>query len=451
MRALLLALVASASGCSAVLNFRECDTSKDCEKRMVQGGAPLYCNSDHQCIDTTPCRVSVEATAMGTPLVVAGLYKTSGPSAVNDHSIRQAADLAAAELNSNLMVPIRHVVCDTAGDQAQAVQALKIAVEQFHAVAIVGPDTSGEVIAVAPLVTRYGVAMVSPSATNPAISGLMDNNLIWRTCPSDNLQAKVLAQLVPSMAKLDIVWVHPNTYADGLEQAFIQASNRGDAKTITFDTGGAASVVAKMDAPAYALLIADTDAPDLVQALKNAPGQSATQYLMTDSALAPTLWGAAPYDFRYLNRILGTAPALPAFGDPSGPVYAAFASNYKTAFAGEDPANTAFVANAFDAFYVIAMAANAAGSRPTGAAIAANLARMNDPANGTTVRIGLNDFPAGVRAIATAGGSLNVIGASGPINFDSSGDLVTAPFEVWQVVSGTNNLPTFRSVQVITP
>lgn len=450
MRRLALLATLCGAGCSALLNFHECDTSKDCAGRTPSGGAPLYCNSEHQCIDTTPCAVSVDATAAGAPLVIAGLYKTSGPNDVNDHAIRQAGDLAATELNTN-GVPVRHVVCDTAGDPMQARLALKIAVQQFHAVGVVGPDTSGEVLSgIAPVVQQYGAVVVSPSATNPAIADVPDGNLIWRTCPSDNLQAKVLAMLVPSAmaATLDIVYVSHNSYADGLEKAFVSASGRSDAKTIPFDTGGAASVVTQMNAPAWALLIADTDAPDLVKALHGAPGQAMTQYLMTDSALAPTLWGAAPYDFSYLGRIRGTAPALPAFSDPSGPVYAAFKSSYMGVF-HEDPANTAFVANAYDAFYAIAIGGGAAGARPTGAAIAANLQRMSDHA-GTPVQVGSLNYQRGVNALA-GGGTIDLVGTSGPIDFDDRGDIVSAPIEVWQVTKDAGGAPTFTTVMTITP
>jgi branched-chain amino acid transport system substrate-binding protein len=455
MRTLAFAIWLCASGCSAALNFHECDTSKDCANRMVDGGAALFCNSDHQCIDTTPCVVSVAPdprTSTGTPLVIAGLYKTSGPNDVNDHAIRNAADLAAAEINSYF--PVTHVVCDTGGDKAQAQLALKVAVETFHAVAVVGPDTSGEFAAVEPLVMRYGVAMVSPSATNPGIADFHTptGGLTWRTCPSDNLQAKVLAMLVPSTAMpLDIVWVSPNDYADGLERAFIMASGRTDAKPIQFTGGDAASLtsaVAQMNAPAYALLIADTDAPDLVKALHGAPGQSMTQYLMTDSALAPTLWGAAPFDFAYLARIRGTAPALPAFSDPSGPVFAAFSTSYQGRF-HEDPANTAFVANAYDAFYVLAIAAGAVGARATGAQIAANIARMSDP-NGKKIPIDPSDFQAGVNQLKSAGATIDLVGTSGPIDFGDNGDIVTAPIQVWTIAMSAG-APTFKTVMTITP
>ena len=129
----------------------------------------LYC-VDHECVDTSPCRVSFEATAPGPPLVIAGLYLLSEASdGPNDHAIRQAVDLAAFELNT-LNVPIRHIACDTGGDKLVAQQALDLAVSQFKAVAVVGPNSSSELIGLAPDVRQRGVVVVSPAASAAAIA-----------------------------------------------------------------------------------------------------------------------------------------------------------------------------------------------------------------------------------------------------------------------------------------
>ncbi|HXU74179.1 MAG TPA: ABC transporter substrate-binding protein [Polyangia bacterium] len=443
MRELLFAALLCGAGCSAALDFHECNTSSDCKNE-------LYCNPQHECVDTTPCRISVEATAAGTPLVIAGLYLLSEPiDGPNDHAIRQAVDLAANELNTQ-GVPVRHVACDTGGDTTTALRAFDLAVTQYGAVAVVGPNTSAELIALAPEAKARGVAVVSPAASAPTIRDLPDDGLIWRTCGSDNLQAKVLSSLVPAADSLDIVWVSMDPYADNLEKAFVATSGRTDATPITFDSPNVADAVSRMDAPKYAVLIVDFDAPALVAALAGAPGQSMTQYLMTDSALTPTLWGPGPYDFAYLSRIRGTAPALPAFSDPSGPVYAAFDVSYRAAFSQESPADTAFVANAYDAAYAIAIGAAAVGGKPTGHAIAANLGRMSD-ATGTKIEIGPGQYQAGVNALVMAGGSINLVGTSGPIDWDDAGDVLTAPTEVWQVADDGTGAPMFKVVNTITP
>ena len=75
MRVGIAAFALLSASCSAALDFHECDVDADCVGRSATES--LYCNPDHQCINATPCRVSVDATAAGTPLVIAGLYLQS--------------------------------------------------------------------------------------------------------------------------------------------------------------------------------------------------------------------------------------------------------------------------------------------------------------------------------------------------------------------------------------
>jgi len=188
---LMMASLASAS-CSAVLTFRECNVDSDC-KGMTDAGAQLYCTDDHMCVGAIPdyklCAVSQPADGKipAGALVIGGLFRTSGANDVNDHTFRQAADLAAQEFVAK-SYNIAHVVCDTAGDPAQAARAYNVVIDRFGAKVIVGPDTSDEVFAVAKEVKARGVPIISPSATNPDISNLDDGGLVWRTAASDNLQ-----------------------------------------------------------------------------------------------------------------------------------------------------------------------------------------------------------------------------------------------------------------------
>ena len=189
-----------------------------------------------------------------------------------------------------------------------------------------------------------------------------------------------------------------------------------------------------MDAPKYAVLIVDFDAPALVAALQGAAGQSTTQYLMTDSALTPTLWGAGPFDFTFLTRIRGTAPALPAFTDPSGPVYAAFDVSYRAAVSiSESPADTAFVANAYDAAYAIAIGAAAVGGVADGARHRGEpCAHVGRERHAVRDRAGA--VSGGRQRARTPGGNIDLVGHVGPDRLGRRrATCVTAPTEVWQV------------------
>jgi ABC-type branched-subunit amino acid transport system substrate-binding protein len=461
VRGFVLALTLAASGCSAVLKFHECDADVDCTGMTDAGGA-LFCSDDHMCVGAIPdyqlCKLSVPAgdKIPDGALVIGGLFRTSGANDVNDHTFRNAADLAAQDF-IDAHYNVAHVVCDTAGDAAQAARAYDVVIQRFGAKIIVGPDTSDEVFAVSDVVKSRGVPIVSPSATNPRITDLQDDSLVWRTAASDNLQSKVLATLPLASSKIDIIYVGDSTYASGLKDAFVSnfvSLGGAPNASIPFnagDTAGMNAAVAKAssDAPAYALLIADFDAPPLMKAVSTATGLSMTQFLMTDSAKKPSLWGQLGGNFTVMNRVRGTGPANPSATDPSGMAFAVMQLSYKGRFMGEDPAETAFVGNAYDAFYVAAFAALALpADKRDGKSIIANLARMSDPA-GKQVVVQPNDINSGVTTLQS-GGTINLVGTSGPIDFDAHGDVISAPIEKWSVDT-TAAMPSFKTDTIVVP
>jgi ABC-type branched-subunit amino acid transport system substrate-binding protein len=453
----LFAALLMMGGCSAVLKFHECDVDGDC-MGTTASGTPLYCSDDHMCVGAIPdaklCALSVPAgdVVPEGALVIGGLFRTSGENDVNDHTFRQAADLAAGEFIAK-GYNIAHVVCDTAGDPGQAARAYNVVIDRFGAKMVVGPDTSDEVFAVAKEVKARGVPMISPSATNPDISMLDDDNLVWRTAASDNLQSKVLATLPPATAKVDIIYVGDSSYASGLQSAFVSNFPGQVTRSLGFNGGDTAAMNSAVsmvagDVPAYALLIADFDAPPLMAAVSKATGLQTTQLLMTDSAKKPSLWGQLAGNYAVMTRVRGTGPANPDFSDPSGKAFAVLQTNYKSAF-GEDPAETAFVGNAYDAFYVAAFATlSLPADKRDGPRVVANLARMSDHGAGA-VTIGPNNINTGVTPLQM-GATVDLVGTSGPIDFNSDGDVVSAPIEKWSVdTSGTT--PMFKTDIIVTP
>ncbi|HEX6837295.1 MAG TPA: ABC transporter substrate-binding protein, partial [Polyangia bacterium] len=404
MRALAVVAALAASSCSAVIGFHECNTDDDC-MGVTPDQTPLYCSDDHMCVGAIPdyklCQVSVptDGNIPDGALVIGGLYRTSGANDVNDHTFFQAAKLGAGEfIAAGYNVAL--VVCDTAGDPGQAARAYDVVIDRFGAKIVVGPDTSDEVFEVAKEVKARGVPIVSPSATNPDITGLNDDNLVWRTAASDDLQAKVLSTLPLSTSKIDIIYVNDSKYATGLKNAFVSNFPGTVTPGPGFPGGdmaamNAAVTMASNDAPTYALLIADFDAPPLMAAVSKATGLQMTQFLMTDSAKKPSLWEQLGGNYAVMTRVRGTGPANPDFSDPSGKAFTVMAANYKQTFSGEDPAETAFVGNAYDAFYVAAFAAVALpADKRDGKSIVANLARRSDP-NGTSVVVGPNAINSG--------------------------------------------------------
>ena len=116
--------------------------------------------------------------------------------------IAAAAKIAIAEVNdSGKLVgglTLEAVDADTTCvDAAAATASAERLINDEGVVAIVGALCSGSTIASANNVAiPTGVVMVSPASTSPAITGLDDNGLVFRTAPSDTRQGQVLAKVL---------------------------------------------------------------------------------------------------------------------------------------------------------------------------------------------------------------------------------------------------------------
>ena len=89
------------------------------------------------------------------------------------------------------------VECD---DSASASRAATHLVDRVRVPVILGAGASGTTLTVAQEVTiPKGVLLFAPSATSPALTTLQDNGLVWRSAPSDALQAVALVDAMESM------------------------------------------------------------------------------------------------------------------------------------------------------------------------------------------------------------------------------------------------------------
>jgi len=385
LRSLALLALLAASGCSAVLDFNQCSTDDQC---VLPDGGTGYCTNDHICVTDLPsdriCTVD-PASAPDATTTIAGLFRLTGPTESKDTAIENGVELAVTEINSNMLLSLRLVTCDTQGDPTIARKAMTVAVETYHAVAVIGPTSSSELLAIGmpgqSLAVKYGVPVISGSATSPTISSL--NNLIqtpvqadgttdgqvsliWRTAASDNLQAQVLAggQIYSSYSRTTDVRVAfvNSSYGSGLSSAYqtqLGMDYGGIMPTAQgFDEGTSGVDVATflgMTSPQVAMIVADADAPTWLAALYNANGLSGTQFLFTDGAKGDTFFSSLTSTssmpvMSFLSRVHGTGPGL----DTTSAAYTAFAGYYEGIYK-IDPGTNAFVANTYDATYAVAL------------------------------------------------------------------------------------------------
>ncbi len=148
------------------------------------------------------------------------------------------AELAIAEMNATGMFMDGRTVTavradSTCIDAAAATAAAEGLVAEGIA-GIMGADCSGVTGAILQNVARpNGIAMISPSATSPGLSDADDDDLFFRTAPSDARQGVVMTEILVDRGITEVALTYTNNdYGKGLADAF-QAAFEDAGGTVT--------------------------------------------------------------------------------------------------------------------------------------------------------------------------------------------------------------------------
>ena len=140
------------------------------------------------------------------------------------------ADLAIAEVNAAGGIidgmSVTAVRADsTCIDAAAATAAAERLISSEGISAIMGADCSGVTGAILQNVARpNGIAMISPSATSPALSTAEDDGLFFRTSPSDARQGVVMTEVLMDRGISEVALTYTNNdYGKGLADSFAAA------------------------------------------------------------------------------------------------------------------------------------------------------------------------------------------------------------------------------------
>lgn len=464
-------------GCSLLVgNFKECDTPADC------AGGQL-CSPEGYCVDPTyplGCNGNPDAGVLAVyGASDAGNAIHLGAALPITDSLGLPSEINIAELNGQVLAieeinqrsgvggrPFALHVCDfnfTGVDNASVRVAEQVTwLADTVGVPAVIVANSFAVLAVAPITQGRGVVLMSANATSPEISALNVADaglpLVWRTAPSDAIQGEVINQLLTGAAvgaslpdggtepfdagiadaqRIGIAYVN-DPYGQGLN-AILQEGLLG-AKTfdsLQYTRGGdITSTVAGLDGfdPDLTVLIGFPD--DVTRFLSAAPAtanlsrDAGHRWLFTDAAKAPDLLSGTPLEQD--EGAYGTAPAKGA-----GAAYSIFANSFAARF-GVSADNYAFVENDYDAVYVLALAsAYAVGSSGdggvTGLALADGLTHLS---SGASYSLTPSAFTS-ARGALQGGGSIDVEGASGHLDFNPATGEAPAPIQLWQIDGGT--------------
>jgi branched-chain amino acid transport system substrate-binding protein len=389
-------------------------------------------------LGAAPLLLPTLARAQGADAVRLGvILSATGGLAAFVPPIRAGIQLAVEEINAAGGVlngrRIQIVEADDQTNPQAGVQVMTRLVQAENVAAIIGPMASGITIAAANAVSiPAGVPIVSPSATAPAISQLNDNDTVFRTAVPDGLQGQVLARLVreAGIERVAIMAVN-NDYGRGLSGSFtaaFQARGGTVAGSQNFEENRP-SYRAELQTLAgrgnpQALLLVGYPASGGNTILRNSIENGFfPRFIMTDGMRDQSV--VDQVGARQLEGMFGTGPGTAAAPERR----AAYEAAFRRANPNLDP-GAAFVAQAYDAAYVIALAIQAAGSADR-AAIRQNLRTV---ANAPGEIVGPGEF-ARARQILQGGGQVNYEGASGPVEFNAAGD-AQGRVEHWAVREG---------------
>jgi branched-chain amino acid transport system substrate-binding protein len=361
------------------------------------------------------------APAFAEDVKIGFLGGFTGPLEAMTPPIAEATKLAADHINAQGGIvggSLTIITGDsTCADATAAAAAADRQINTEQVVAIVGPMCSGAVISAA---NNAGVpsntVLITPSGTSPAITDVPDNDLLFRTAPSDAYQGAVMARLLKSKGIGEIAIAYVNNdygkgFADALDAAFVAGGGTVSAKEAHED--GKADYRAELGA------LAATGTQNLViLAYNSGSGQTMLRqavesgdfsvYVGGDGMVGSDLFTGT--DASALEGMIATRP-----GSPDLPGSAIFTELATTA--GQDP-TAIFTPQAYDAAFMLALAIEKKGSASRDGMSAA--LRDIASAPGTVI---LPGEWAKAKAALAAGEDINYEGASGQHEFDAAGDV----------------------------
>jgi len=466
--------------CSLLLQAGECDEDND----DCPGG--LVCGDEGLCVSllNDQCREMLGEVNDGDALLLGALLPLSGESLESGFYLKRAIQLAVDEINLREGVQgsqggrkLAVLVCDDEGSVDVGLAGARHLAEVAGVPAIIGSAFSFVTLPVAEQVTiGAGTLLVSPASTAVDISGLDDNNLVWRTVPPDSVQADTMAyfatwevlqsagigadgQFSQPAASVNVGLVYPDdSYGKGLKNNFQNVLlGKVEAQLPQGFPLGESGLQLLFHSHPYSLDDLDDDAlnvlvgeissaeldlvmlagydesADLFEALQPVLSAAGTSYFLSDGMRSDFLTTALPNDGQGKPRLLfGTNPGGRLDGDAA---WEGFRDRYLARWSDEVGAESLhnYVENAYDATYLLAYAlSSTSADLPTGAALATGLSQLAGNSQGPSVSIGPSDVLVAFREI-DSGNRLNLQGASGPIAFDPAGDPISGSMIRWDL------------------
>ena len=176
------------------------------------------------------CLVLGAGAALAEPLRIGALFSVTGPAAFLGEPEKNTLEMLVKEVNAKGGVkgqPVEVVIYDTTGDPTKAVQLATKLIKDDKVVAIIGPSTTGETMAVKPITEKEQIPLISCAAgikiTDPV------NAWTFKTPANDHIAGEKILNYAVSKGQKTFALL---TVSDGFG-----ASGREQLKTLLTQKG----------------------------------------------------------------------------------------------------------------------------------------------------------------------------------------------------------------------
>lgn len=368
-----------------------------------------------------------ETIQLGLLMGVSGALENLGP------PIRNAAELVPQQINDgDTDIEVETQFEDTNTSPTEGVSGAEALVSAGYPM-ICGALSSEVTLQVAESVAiPDGVTMCSPASTTPDLTDLDDNDLVFRTAPSDAEQGAVLAQIASEDLGHDNAGVLAlnNAYGSGLAEGFIETFENEYGGTATRENF--ASGQSSYSSQLQSVISNDTD----VLLVIGYPGDGVNIFrdfysdfdrgdmdvLVSDGLEDSSL----PDDVgENMSNVRGTAPL------GAGPGVEFFQTQYEETY--DEPPEGPFLRQAYDAAATLVLA-HAAADESSGTAVSEN---MRTVTAGEGEEVTPENLVEGVE-MAANGDDIVYQGVAGPIEYDDNGDLGSVTYKYFEFTADGN-------------
>lgn len=369
-------------------------------------------------VAATALSIAAPALAQDTGATIGFIGGFTGPIESLTPPIFAGAELVVKQVNEQggiLGGEFKLISADGACDATAAASAADKLINTDNVTGIVGALCTGETIGAFNGSGLSGnVVFISPASSAPALTTLEDNDLVYRTTPSDALQGVKLADLLLSKGIQDIAITYVNNdYGKGFADALSAAYTAGGgtvAANLAHEEGKAdyRAELGNLVASQNLVVLAYANASGNTILRQAVESGNFTTYVGGDGMVGDDL--LAGIDAASVEGLIATRA-----GAPTGEATDTYT---KVATDAGIEANATYAPQAYDAAFLLALAIEKNGSADREGLSAA----LRDVSSAPGEKILPGEWTKAVELIK-AGTDIDYEGAGGPLDFDAAGDV----------------------------